>query len=200
MQLFVKRAIDVLLAAALLPALSPLMGAIALFVRATSPGGVLFRQARVGKDGRCFTIYKFRTMINRAPPPGNDPYPTRLGRLLRKSSLDELPQLYNVLKGDMSFVGPRPDLPHHVERYSPFQRQRLRMRPGITGWAQVNGRNKIPWEERIKLDIDYVQSWSLLRDLEIVFSTFRVVLAGRGADGSGKRKDGSWEKTIHRAS
>jgi lipopolysaccharide/colanic/teichoic acid biosynthesis glycosyltransferase len=200
LQPIVKRALDVLLAASLLPALSPLMCAIALLVKATSPGGAFFRQVRVGKDGRCFTIYKFRTMINRATPPGNDPYPTRVGRLLRKSSLDELPQLFNVLKGDMSFVGPRPDLPHHVERYSPFQRQRLRMRPGITGWAQVNGRNKISWEERIKLDVDYVQSWSLLRDLGIVFTTFRVVLAGRGADGSGKRKDGPWEKSIDRAS
>ncbi|WP_242343892.1 sugar transferase [Anaeromyxobacter terrae] len=193
MQLFLKRSIDLLLAASLLPVLSPLMGAIALLVKATSPGDALFRQTRVGKDGRPFTIYKFRTMVNAAPPPELDPHPTRLGALLRRSSLDELPQLFNIVKGDMSFVGPRPDLPRHVEKYTPFQRQRLQMRPGITGWAQVNGRNQIPWEERIELDVDYVRSWSLLRDLGIVFSTIGVVLAGRGAD-SGRKGSGSWEK------
>ncbi len=164
------------------------MIAIGALVKATSPGEAVFRQRRAGRGARPFTIYKFRTMVRDAPvsPLGtycyrDDPRITAVGKALRATSLDELPQLVNVLKGDMSFVGPRPDLPHHVARYTPAQRRRLEMRPGITGWAQVNGRNSIPWAERIALDVEYVDGWSLRRDLEVVLRTIAVVLSGRGA-------------------
>jgi exopolysaccharide biosynthesis polyprenyl glycosylphosphotransferase len=186
-QLAVKRALDVLLSAGLLVISLPVMVVIAVAVKATSPGEIVFRQTRAGKDGRLFTIYKFRTMTKDASRsrPGTyldpaDPRITRVGRLLRGSSLDELPQLLNVLKGEMSFVGPRPDLPHHVEKYTAFQWQRLEVRPGITGWAQVSGRNQLTWEERIKLDAEYIRDWSLLRDLVIVLRTVAVVLSRRG--------------------
>ena len=184
----VKRALDVALAAILLIPLLPIMMAIGAAVRATSPGEVIFRQERAGKDGRAFTIYKFRTITNDPVATSgttlvheDDPRITRVGRLLRRTSLDELPQIFNVLRGDMSFVGPRPDLPHHVERYSSDQRRRLAVRPGITGWAQVAGRNDLPWEDRIKLDIEYLDDWSLKRDFEVIVRTFAVVVSGKGA-------------------
>lgn len=181
--------------------LSPLLLAIGIAVRATSPGEAIFRQRRIGKGGRPFTIYKFRTMVRDAPRSSlgttcyeDDPRITRLGKVLRASSLDELPQLANVLRGDMSFVGPRPDLPHHVERYREDQRRRLRMRPGITGWAQVNGRNGISWEERIALDLEYVEGWSLRRDLGVLLRTVRVVATRKGVTlpkKLGERHDGT---------
>jgi lipopolysaccharide/colanic/teichoic acid biosynthesis glycosyltransferase len=184
----VKRIVDAAGAAVLLVVLSPLLLAIGLAVKASSPGEVIFHQRRVGRGGRVFTIYKFRTMVRDAPrsPLGtycyaDDPRVTPLGRLLRATSLDELPQLVNVLAGDMSFVGPRPDLPQHVERYSAAQRRRLDVRPGITGWAQVNGRNGIPWEERIALDLDYLDRWSLALDARVVARTIAVVATRRGA-------------------
>ncbi len=172
-------------------------------VKASSPGEVLFRQRRVGKDGRVFTILKFRTMVRDAPrsPLGtycyaDDPRITTAGRILRRTSLDELPQLWNVLRGDMSFVGPRPDLPHHVERYTPAQRRRLAVRPGITGWAQVNGRNVLPWSARIALDLEYLDGWTLRRDLRIVWRTIGVVLSRRGASLPGRLGEGTgWERT-----
>jgi lipopolysaccharide/colanic/teichoic acid biosynthesis glycosyltransferase len=188
-QLGLKRALDVAGSAVLLTALSPLMLVIAAAVRIDSKGGAIFRQQRVGQGGRPFTILKFRTMVEGADRSAlgtycyrDDPRITRAGRLLRRTSLDELPQLVNVLKGDMSFVGPRPDLPHHVARYDARQRGRLGMRPGITGWAQVNGRNGISWPERIELDLAYVEGWSLWRDLRVAARTVRVVLAREGTD------------------
>jgi lipopolysaccharide/colanic/teichoic acid biosynthesis glycosyltransferase len=206
LQLAAKRAVDVAGAGVLLVAFAPAMAAIAAAVRATSPGEALFRQVRVGKDGRPFTILKFRTMVRDAPrsPLGtycyaDDPRITRVGRVLRATSLDELPQLVNVLRGDMSFVGPRPDLPHHVERYTPEQRRRLAMRPGITGWAQVNGRNAIPWERRIELDGEYVSRWWLGLDAVIVARTIRVLLSHRGVQLPEKLGEGSWDKTRSRA-
>jgi lipopolysaccharide/colanic/teichoic acid biosynthesis glycosyltransferase len=194
--LLVKRAVDVALSAALLVLFSPLLAAIGAAVKATSPGEAVFRQRRMGRGGRPFTIYKFRTMVRDAPrsPLGtycyaDDPRVTPLGRLLRATSLDELPQLVNVLKGDMSFVGPRPDLPHHVERYTAAQRRRLAMRPGITGWAQVNGRNGIPWDRRIALDVEYVDRWSLKLDAAIVARTVAVVATGRGSASPKRMRD-----------
>jgi len=188
-QLALKRALDAAGAAALLGALSPLLLLLAAAVKADSRGGALFRQERAGQGGRLFTIYKFRTMVEGADRSAlgsycyrDDPRITRAGRLLRRTSLDELPQLLNVLKGDMSFVGPRPDLPHHVARYDARQRGRLAMRPGITGWAQVNGRNGIPWAERIELDLQYVNGWSLWRDLRVAARTVKVVLAREGTE------------------
>jgi lipopolysaccharide/colanic/teichoic acid biosynthesis glycosyltransferase len=175
------------LAAALLVLLSPLLLLLAMAVRATSSGDVVFRQRRAGRKGVPFTILKFRTMVRDAPssPLGtycyaDDPRITPVGRWLRRTSLDELPQLWNVLRGDMSFVGPRPDLPHHVERYAPAQRGRLRVRPGMTGWAQVNGRNGLSWDQRIALDLEYLDGWSLARDLRIAWRTLGVVLSRRG--------------------
>jgi len=188
-QLLLKRAADVAVAAILLVALLPVMVVIALAVKATSPGEIIFRQERAGRGGRPFTILKFRTMVKDAPRSSlgtycyqDDPRVTRVGKLLRKSSLDELPQLVNILRGDMSLVGPRPDLPHHVARYTAFQRERLRMRPGVTGWAQVNGRNSISWDDRIRLDVEYVRRWSPRRDLEVILKTIAVVLTGKGAE------------------
>ena len=201
LQLGVKRGADVLVSALLLAGLAPALMIIAAWVKATSLGEAIFRQKRVGKDGRVFTIYKFRTMVRDAPssPLGtycysDDSRVTSAGKVLRKTSLDELPQLFNVLKGDMSLVGPRPDLPHHVERYSQRQRQRLAMRPGITGWAQVNGRNQIPWNDRIEMDLDYIEGWSLLRDAGIAFRTVAVVLTGKGAAAPKALKGRAWDK------
>jgi lipopolysaccharide/colanic/teichoic acid biosynthesis glycosyltransferase len=189
LQLAVKRAADVAGAAVLLAALSPLMAVIAAAVKLDSEGEVVFRQQRVGRGGRLFTILKFRTMVKDAPrsPLGtycyqDDPRITRVGKLLRRTSLDELPQLVNVLRGDMSFVGPRPDLPHHVARYTERQRGRLALRPGITGWAQVNGRNGIPWDARIELDLAYVVGWSLWRDVAVAARTVKVVLRREGTE------------------
>ena len=183
-----KRAFDVLLAGVLLILLLPPLAIIAIVVRATSPGEVIFRQERSGRGGAPFVIYKFRTMIPHAPRSvlgsyayRDDPLITRVGRLLRRTSLDELPQLVNVLKGDMSIVGPRPDLPHHVDKYTAFQRRRLQVRPGITGWAQVSGRNELSWEERIKLDVEYVERWSLFLDLIVLLKTFGAVLSAKGS-------------------
>ena len=201
-----KRAVDVAGASVLLVALAPAMAAIAAAVRATSPGEALFRQERVGKDGRPFTILKFRTMVKDAPRSAlgtycyaDDPRITRVGRVLRATSLDELPQLVNVLRGDMSFVGPRPDLPHHVARYSPEQRRRLAMRPGITGWAQVNGRNSIPWERRIELDVEYVSRWWLGLDAIVVARTIGVLLSRRGVQLPAKVGEGRWDTTKKKA-
>ncbi|WP_242395243.1 sugar transferase [Anaeromyxobacter oryzisoli] len=185
LQLVAKRGLDVSLSAILLVTLAPLLIAIAAAVRATSPGSILFQQVRVGQGGRPFTIYKFRTMFTGSAQTRlrrDDPRVTAVGRWLRKTSLDELPQLFNVLKGEMSFVGPRPDLPHHVEKYTAEQRQRLHMKPGLTGSAQVNGRNHLSWDERIRLDLDYVRDWSLRNDLAIAFRTVGVVLTGHGAE------------------
>ena len=183
-----KRAFDVLLAGVLLILLLPPLAIVAIVVRATSPGEVIFRQERVGRGGAPFVIYKFRTMIPHAPRSvlgsyayRDDPLITRVGRLLRRTSLDELPQLVNVLKGDMSIVGPRPDLPHHVDKYTAFQRRRLQVRPGITGWAQVSGRNELSWEERIKLDVEYIERWSLFHDLIVLLKTFGAVLSAKGS-------------------
>jgi lipopolysaccharide/colanic/teichoic acid biosynthesis glycosyltransferase len=187
-QLAVKRAFDVVGAAALLAALAPLLVAIAAVVKATSPGEAVFRQQRAGRGGRPFQILKFRTMVKDAAswPLGtycyrDDPRITRVGRILRRTSIDELPQLVNVLLGQMSFVGPRPDLLRHVARYTERQRGRLAMRPGITGWAQVNGRNGISWEDRIELDLRYIEGWTLWRDARVLGRTVAVVLTGRGA-------------------
>jgi lipopolysaccharide/colanic/teichoic acid biosynthesis glycosyltransferase len=200
LQLAVKRAIDVVGAALLLVVLSPFLAVLGVAVRATSPGEALFRQARAGRAGRTFTILKFRTMVRDAPSShlgsycyADDPRITRLGRILRATSLDELPQLVNVLRGDMSFVGPRPDLPHHVARYTLAQRRRLELRPGITGWAQVNGRNEIPWEQRIELDLEYIARWSLWLDAVVVVRTIRVLSTGKGVRLPKKVGDTSWQ-------
>lgn len=190
MTLAVKRIIDVLVSSLLLFLCSPLLLLIIFLIRVESGGPVFFGQNRVGLNGKVFTIYKFRTMVNNASDLGsgflidfNDPRITKVGKWLRRFSLDELPQLVNVIKGDMSLVGPRPTLEYQVEQYSERQKIRLRVKPGITGWAQVNGRNSLSWPERIELDIWYVENWSLLLDLKILVYTLGVVIRGEGIYG-----------------
>jgi lipopolysaccharide/colanic/teichoic acid biosynthesis glycosyltransferase len=176
----IKRAFDIVVAGAALIGFLPLFLIIGLLIRLDSAGPVFFRQFRAGKDGVPFLIYKFRTMYTSPQPqrgflPADDPRITRVGRWLRRLSLDELPQLINVLRGEMSLIGPRPALLHHVKRYNPRQRRRLEVRPGITGWAQVNGRNSLTWEEKLEFDVEYVERCSLWMDLYILFKTFKVV-------------------------
>jgi len=174
---------DRLVAAVLLLLLLPVFAVIALLIKLDTRGPVLFTQDRVGKDESVFRICKFRSMIVNAITMGhgvsvleNDFRVTRVGKHLRNWSLDELPQLINILKGEMSFVGPRPTLQYQVDQYTPFQRKRLKMRPGVTGLAQINGRKGIPWEKRIEYDVDYVENWSLWLDLKIILRTVGVTL------------------------
>ncbi len=183
----IKRGLDVVigLLGSLLTA--PLVGLLALAIRLESPGHSIYRQTRVGKDGRTFSIYKLRTMVRGAEFTGaglaiqqGDDRITRVGALLRRYSLDELPNLWNVLRGEMSIVGPRPTVPIQVEQYTARQRGRLSVKPGITGWAQVNGRASLPWAERIELDLWYVEHRSLALDLTILVRTARMVLTGQG--------------------
>jgi lipopolysaccharide/colanic/teichoic acid biosynthesis glycosyltransferase len=164
----------------------PLLVAVAALVRWRLGSPVLFRQARSGRQGVEFSIAKFRTMRPERYPGEPDPQRlTRLGRFLRATSLDELPQLWNVLRGDMSFVGPRPTLPEQVRHYSAHQRRRLEVRPGVTGWAQVHGRNSLTWPERIELDIWYVDHRSLWLDLRIVALTLGTLVRPRGVTAEG---------------
>lgn len=179
-----RRAVDVAVATAGIVVLSPLLGFIAVCVRVTTGSPVLFRQLRSGWHGRPFTILKFRTM--RAPRYEGEPDASRItavGRRLRAWSLDELPQLWNVLRGDMSLIGPRPTLPEQVVHYSPHQRRRLEVRPGLTGYAQVQGRNSLPWPDRIDLDIWYIDNRSLALDLRIGALTVLQLLRRDGITG-----------------
>ena len=161
------------------------VGAVcALAVRLTSPGPVLFRQERIGLDGVPFTVLKFRTMIDAPNPIFPDASRiTSAGRILRRLSLDELPQLVNVARGDMSVVGPRPTLAYQVERYDDRQRHRLDVRPGLTGLAQVSGRNALSWGDRIDLDLEYVERQSVRLDLSIILRTAKALIAGEGVEG-----------------
>ncbi len=182
-----KEIFDRVVAFIALVILLPLFLVVAVLIKVDSKGPVFFLQERVGKDGKVFKTIKFRTMTIEAPHKTkgiyidkNNPYVTRVGKFLRRSGIDELPQVINVLKGDMSFVGPRPTLEYQVKKYDDFQRKRLLMKPGITGWALVNGRNKLTWPERIKLDVWYVEHWSFWLDLKILFKTVWVVARGEG--------------------
>jgi lipopolysaccharide/colanic/teichoic acid biosynthesis glycosyltransferase len=181
------RVADLAIAAVGLAILSPLLLAAAIAIRLESPGPVLYRQRRVGKDGRIFELFKLRTMRQGADPVGvgtavtaDDPRVTHIGRFLRRYSLDELPNLINVLRGEMRIVGPRATLPAQVELYTPRQLRRLDLRPGVTGWAQIHGRAGIPWEERIELDVWYVEHRSLWLDLKILARTPAALLGGAG--------------------
>lgn len=189
MSLVVKRMIDWAAAAAGLLAASPLLFLAAAAICATMGAPVLFIQERPGRWGRPFRVYKFRTMREAAGPNGQ-PLPdaerlTRVGRLLRAMSIDELPQLWNVVSGDLSLVGPRPLLTRYLERYTPEQARRHEVLPGITGWAQVNGRNTISWEEKFALDVWYVDHWSLGLDLKILLMTIARVFQRRGVSRPG---------------
>jgi lipopolysaccharide/colanic/teichoic acid biosynthesis glycosyltransferase len=185
-----SRAIDILLASIGLAIASPFLLVAVIAIKLDSRGPVIYRQRRVGKDGEEFDVYKLRTMKLGADPVGvgtpvleGDPRVTGVGRLLRRLSLDELPNLVNVLRGEMAMVGPRPTLAAQVELYTPHQRRRLEVKPGLTGWAQVNGRAGIPWEERIELDVWYVEHRSLTLDLRILVRTARMLLTGHGLYG-----------------
>jgi exopolysaccharide biosynthesis polyprenyl glycosylphosphotransferase len=196
--LLVKRAIDVVLALAALLLLSPVFLAVAILIKLTSPGPVIFRQLRCGLNGRPFTFYKFRSMVQDAEDRlhevihlnekeiamkiKNDPRLTTVGKWLRKSSIDELPQLVNVLKGDMSLVGPRPAIPTEVAQYQNWQRRRLRMRPGLTCLWAVRGRDRIDFESWMRLDLQYIDNWSLGLDAKIILLTIPQVVSGRGAN------------------
>jgi lipopolysaccharide/colanic/teichoic acid biosynthesis glycosyltransferase len=178
-----KRALDVLGAALGLTLSAPVLAAAAVAVRLEDDGPVFFRQERVGQDARPFEVLKLRTMIVDAHTQGagyavdkGDSRITRVGHVLRKTSVDELPQLWNVLRGEMSLVGPRPTLAYQVERYTDRQRRRLEVKPGLTGWAQVNGRASLSWPERIELDVWYVEHRSLALDLRILLRTVSVLL------------------------
>jgi lipopolysaccharide/colanic/teichoic acid biosynthesis glycosyltransferase len=182
----VSRALDVVISGVTLVLLSPLLLAAAVAIRLEG-GSVIYRQRRVGRGGEEFEMLKLRTMVSGSDPVGvgtvvtrDDPRVTRAGRLLRRTSLDELPNLVNVLRGEMAIVGPRPTIPAQVAGYTPHQRRRHEVRPGITGWAQVQGRAGIPWEERIELDIWYVDHRSLLLDLRILARTAWLTLTGQG--------------------
>jgi lipopolysaccharide/colanic/teichoic acid biosynthesis glycosyltransferase len=183
----VTRALDLVLAALMLALAAPLILLAAIAIRLESRGPVVFRQRRVGLDGRPLDLWKLRTMVAGAEAMGagiyvleGDPRITRAGRLLRRYSLDELPNLVNVLRGEMAIVGPRPTVQEQVDRYTDRQRRRLEVKPGITGWAQVNGRASLPWPERIELDVWYVDNRSLALDVRILLRTAWLLLTGRG--------------------
>jgi lipopolysaccharide/colanic/teichoic acid biosynthesis glycosyltransferase len=180
-----RRVRDLLGAALALAVSSPLLAGAALAIKLEDRGPVLYRQRRVGQHGREFELLKLRTMVVGAEAQGagwavnrGDPRITRVGRVLRRVSLDELPQLWNVVRGEMSLVGPRPTLAYQVERYTPRQRRRLEVKPGITGWAQVHGRAALPWDERIELDVWYVEHRSAWLDLKILAKTPAALFSG----------------------
>ncbi len=185
-----KRCLDLVLVVVTAPLWLPLMCAVALAVRLKLGKPILFRQPRAGFHGCQFELLKFRTMTNARDPQGrllpDEQRLTPFGRLLRSTSLDELPQLFNVLRGDMSLVGPRPLLMEYLPRYTPEQARRHEVRPGITGWAQVNGRNVLSWEEKFRMDVWYVDNRSIWLDLKILWLTLRSVLARRGISAPGE--------------
>jgi lipopolysaccharide/colanic/teichoic acid biosynthesis glycosyltransferase len=182
-----RRLVDILVSAASLVCAAPLIALAALAIRLESPGPVIYRQRRIGLHGRAFDVLKLRTMVDGAEHLGaglavdrGDARITRVGAVLRRTSLDELPNLLNVLRGEMSLIGPRPTLPHQVEAYDARQRGRLAVRPGITGWAQVNGRTSLPWPERIELDLHYIEHRCIALDIEILKRTVAVLVGGEG--------------------
>jgi lipopolysaccharide/colanic/teichoic acid biosynthesis glycosyltransferase len=192
-----RRAIDVLGGCLVLLFAAPVMLVAMVAIRLESRGHPIYKQRRVGRDGRPFDMFKLRTMVDGAEHIGaglaineNDSRVTSVGVFLRRTSLDELPNLVNVVRGDMSFIGPRPTIPIQVAQYTPRQRGRLAIRPGITGWAQVNGRASLPWSERIDLDLYYIEHRSLALDLRILGRTLAIVFGGSGLY---KGQTGGWE-------
>lgn len=172
--------------------LSPVLVIIGLIIKLEDGGKVFFLQKRLGKDKEIFEIYKFRTMKENAPDirladgstfnSDNDPRVTKIGKFMRRTSLDELAQIVNIIKGEMSFIGPRPDLPDHLKLYEGEEFKKLLVKPGITGYAQVNGRNDLPWKERFKYDIYYVENWSILLDIKIILKTIKIIFTGKGVN------------------
>ena len=196
-----KRVLDVAIASVALLVSAPLLALAALLIRLETHGHPIYRQRRVGRDGVPFELYKLRTMVSGAESMGaglalsaGDARITRLGALLRRTSLDELPNLVNVLRGEMSVIGPRPTVQVQVDRYTERQRGRLAVLPGLTGWAQIQGRASLPWSERIELDLWYVEHASLALDLRILWRTLRMVVGG---DGLYKGETGGWKDPPH---
>ena len=196
----IRRAVDILVSGGLLVLASPVLLAATLAIRIESPGPVLYRQRRSGLHGHAFDVLKLRTMVEGAEHKGaglaineDDARITRVGKLLRRTSLDELPNLVNVLRGEMTLIGPRPTLPVQVEQYDERQRGRLAVKPGITGWAQVNGRAALPWSERIELDLYYIEHRSLALDVKILWRSLTMVLTGSGIY---KGETGGWEGRL----
>ena len=182
-----SRALDLLISSIVLLVLSPVMLVVAVLIRLEGGGPVIYRQERVGREGQAFEMLKFRTMVPGSDPVGvgtivtrEDDRVTRVGRWLRRTSLDELPNLVNVIQGDMALVGPRPTIPAQVADYTTRQHGRHAVRPGITGWAQVQGRAAIDWDERIELDLEYIENRSLKLDIEILRRTVALTLPGKG--------------------
>ena len=180
-----KRFFDLIVSFTILIITAPLLLLIYILIKLDSKGPALFLQERAGKGGKPFMIYKFRTMIVNAAEAGyytgkDDHRITRVGKFLRKTSLDEIPQIFNILKGEMTIVGPRPTLMYQIKEYNEHQWKRLLVKPGVTGWAQVNGRNSLSWPERIELDVWYVENYSFLLDLKIFLMTFNVWIKGEG--------------------
>jgi len=202
-QAYLKRVFDIVVSAVALTVLAPVMGLIALAVWRTMGRPVLFRQARPGLHGKPFVMYKFRTMRDLRDAEGNllpdEARLTPFGRWLRSTSLDELPELVNVLRGEMSLVGPRPLLMEYLERYTPEQARRHEVKPGITGWAQIHGRNNLSWDERFKLDVWYVDNWSLWLDVKILWRTLWMVLRREGisAQGHATMPEFRGSQTLH---
>jgi lipopolysaccharide/colanic/teichoic acid biosynthesis glycosyltransferase len=183
----IVRVLDIAVAAVGLLLSSPILLVAVIAIRVESPGSPIYRQRRIGRDGEPFEMLKLRTMVSGAEHQGagmavnfGDPRITRVGHILRRFSIDELPNLVNVLRGEMSVVGPRPTIQAQVDQYTPLQRRRLEVKPGITGWAQINGRASLPWHERIELDIWYVDHRTLRLDLAIIWKTVRLLVTGEG--------------------
>ena len=201
----VKRFLDVTASFLGLVLLFPLLLTVSILIKIDSRGPVIFRQKRIGRNGKVFEIYKFRSMCVGAEKTGSGVYSgkgdarvTRIGKILRATSIDELPQLLNILKGEMSFVGPRPPLTYHpwkYEEYTDFQKRRFEVRPGITGWAQVNGRKDVEWHKRIELNVWYVDHMSLLLDIKIMFMTAFKVLTNADNENSGATVNKSTESS-----
>jgi lipopolysaccharide/colanic/teichoic acid biosynthesis glycosyltransferase len=198
--MMIRRMLDVAVSALALVLSAPVLVLAMLAIRLESRGAAIYRQRRVGQAGRAFDVLKLRTMVDGAEHVGaglavnvNDSRITRVGAFLRRTSLDELPNLLNVLRGEMSLIGPRPTLPAQVDSYTDRQRGRLALKPGITGWAQVNGRASLPWAERIELDLYYVEHRSLALDLKILWRTPAMVLGGSGLY---KGQAGGWEGEL----
>jgi len=196
----IRRTLDIVVSLLALALSAPVTAMAAVAIRLESPGPAIYRQRRAGLGGRPFDVLKLRTMVMGAESIGaglkvdrDDPRITRVGAFLRRTSLDELPNLLNVLRGEMSLIGPRPTLPVQVEQYTERQRGRLAIRPGITGWAQVNGRASLPWAERIELDLYYIEHRSLALDLRILWRTVAMVLGGSGVY---KGQAGGWEGEL----
>ena len=189
MKFLLKRVIDLIVSFVGLIVFSPILIIIAILIWCNMGTPVLFAQARPGLNGKPFTIYKFRTMTEEKDEQGqllcDGKRLTKMGRFLRSTSLDELPELFNVLKGEMSLVGPRPLLIDYLQNYTPEQKRRHEVKPGITGWAQVNGRNALTWEEKFRLDVWYVDNWSILLDFKIIFLTMIKVIRREGISADG---------------